>query len=249
LRKVIIAGNWKMNKTSAEAESLVKELKEDLSGVSDVDIVVIPPVVSLLKVRDIISGTNILLGAQNMHWEEKGAFTGEISGPMLKEIGVNYIIIGHSERRQYFGETDQIVNRKVQAAFSYKLNPIICVGENLKEREKGETENRIKTQIKSALAGLNIDEISDLVIAYEPIWAIGTGKSASPEEANHVIKYIRNLIADISANAAREIRIQYGGSVKTSNIRALMSQSDIDGVLVGGASLDAESFAGIVKYK
>ena len=247
MRKPFIAGNWKMNKTVSEAEELVKGLKNLVSDVEDVEIAVCPPAIDLVSVQNIIKDSNVKLGAQNMHWEESGAFTGEMSGPMLKEIGTDYVILGHSERREYFGETDQSVNRKVKAAFSHDLKPIICVGETLEERKKGETENKVKKQVSSALAGLEKGQVSDVVIAYEPIWAIGTGESASAEEANNVISYIRGVIDHEYPGEAKKVRIQYGGSVKPHNVAEFMEQEDIDGALVGGASLTAEDFAGVIK--
>ena len=247
MRKPFIAGNWKMNKTISEAKDLVSELKDLVSGVDDVEIAVCPPEIDLVNVQEIIKDSNIKLGAQNMHWEESGAYTGEVSGPMLKEIETDYVILGHSERREYFAETDQAVNRKVKAAFSHDLKPIICVGESLEEREKEETENKVKKQVSTALAGLESEQVSDVVIAYEPIWAIGTGESASADQANKVISYIREVIAQDYPEQAEKVRIQYGGSVKPHNVAEFMEQSDIDGALVGGASLTAEDFAGVIK--
>lgn len=247
MRKPLIAGNWKMYKTMSEAEELVKILKDRLAGIDDVEIAVCPPAVNLVPVYNIIADSNIKLGAQNMYWEESGAYTGEISGPMLKEIGATYVIIGHSERREYFQESDEDVNRKVKAAFKYGLKPIICVGETLEEREAGKTMDKVKGQIKAALAGLSKEQIAETVIAYEPIWAIGTGRTATAEDANEVIKVIRDLVREDFAEAADKMRIQYGGSVKPSNIEELMAQPEIDGALVGGASLDAESFVQIVE--
>ncbi|NLJ84240.1 MAG: triose-phosphate isomerase [Halanaerobiaceae bacterium] len=247
MRKPLIAGNWKMHKTMSEAEELVKELKDRLAGIEDVEIAVCPTSVNLLPVYNIIADSNIKLGAQNMHWEESGAYTGEISGPMLKEIGATYVIIGHSERREYFQESDEDVNRKAKAAFKYGLRPIICVGETLEEREAGKTMEKVKGQIKAALAGLSKEQIAETVIAYEPIWAIGTGRTATAEDANEVIKAIRELVREDFADAADQIRIQYGGSVKASNIEELMAQPEIDGALVGGASLDVDSFVQIVE--
>ena len=202
MRKPLIAGNWKMHKTMSEAEELVKELKDRLAGIEDVEIAVCPTSVNLLPVYNIIADSNIKLGAQNMHWEESGAYTGEISGPMLKEIGATYVIIGHSERREYFQESDEDVNRKAKAAFKYGLRPIICVGETLEEREAGKTMEKVKGQIKAALAGLSKEQIAETVIAYEPIWAIGTGRTATAEDANEVIKAIRELVREDFADAA-----------------------------------------------
>lgn len=247
MRKPFIAGNWKMNKTLSEAEALVTELKEELAGITEVEIAVCPPAVNLTRVYDLIKESNIKLGAQNMYWEEKGAFTGELSGAMLKEAGVSYVIIGHSERREYFAETDEGVNRKVRAAFNYGLTPIVCVGETLKEREEGKTNDKVRGQVKAALAGLNARQVAELVIAYEPIWAIGTGRSATAGDANQVIGYIRDLVREDFGVAADKMRIQYGGSVKPDNIEELMAEEEIDGALVGGASLKANSFAEIVR--
>lgn len=236
-----------MNKTLSEAEALVTELKEELAGITEVEIAVCPPAVNLTRVYDLIKESNIKLGAQNMYWEEKGAFTGELSGAMLKEAGVSYVIIGHSERREYFAETDEGVNRKVRAAFNYGLTPIVCVGETLKEREEGKTNDKVRGQVKAALAGLNARQVAELVIAYEPIWAIGTGRSATAGDANQVIGYIRDLVREDFGAAADKMRIQYGGSVKPDNIEELMAEEEIDGALVGGASLKANSFAEIVR--
>lgn len=247
MRKPFIAGNWKMNKTLSEAEEFVTALKEKVANIADVEIAVCPTAVNLVSVHNIISDSNIQLGAQNMYWEESGAYTGEIAGPMLKETGVTYVILGHSERREYFKESDEEVNRKAKATFEYGLKPIICVGETLEEREAGETIAKVKGQIKADLAGLNKEQLLETVIAYEPIWAIGTGKTATAEDANDVIKTIRDIVREDFGEVADQIRIQYGGSVKPANVKELMAQSDIDGALVGGASLDPDSFAQIVE--
>lgn len=247
MRKPLIAGNWKMNKTLNEAKELVNQLKDKVAGIDDVEIAVCPPAVNLLPVYEIIADSNIKLGAQNMHWEESGAYTGEVAGPMLKEIGATYVIIGHSERREYFQESDEDVNRKVKAAFKYGLKPIVCVGETLEEREAGQTLEKVKGQIKADLVGLSKEQVAETVIAYEPIWAIGTGRTATAEDANEVIKAIRDLVREDFAEAADLVRIQYGGSVNPSNIEELMAQPEIDGALVGGASLDADSFVKIVE--
>ncbi|MEJ6952314.1 triose-phosphate isomerase [Natronospora cellulosivora (SeqCode)] len=246
MRKPFIAGNWKMNKTVSEAEALVNALKEKVAGITEVEIAVCPPAVNLVPVKNLTSDSNIQVGAQNMYWEESGAFTGELAGPMLKEVGVNYVILGHSERREYFNESDEDVNKKAKAAFKYGLKPIICVGETLEEREAGKTIDKVKTQIKADLAGFSDQELEDTVIAYEPIWAIGTGKTATAEDANEVIGKIRDLIREDFADTADKVRIQYGGSVKPNNVEELMAQPEIDGALVGGASLDADSFAQVV---
>ncbi|MEQ2129323.1 triose-phosphate isomerase [Caldanaerobacter subterraneus KAk] len=248
MRRPIIAGNWKMHKTPSEAVKLVEELIPLVKD-AKAEVVVIPPFVDLTEVARVIKGTNILLGAQNMFWEEKGAYTGEISPVMLKEIGVTYVVIGHSERRQYFKETDEMVNKKVLSALSHDLKPIVCVGESLSQREEGKTYDVVLTQTREALKGLSEEDITKVVIAYEPVWAIGTGKNATPQDANEVIKAIRNTIAELyGKDKAEMVRIQYGGSVKPDNISGFMAESDIDGALVGGASLVAEDFAKIVNY-
>lgn len=250
MRKPIIAGNWKMHKAVLEAVSLVEELKPLVEGVNDVEVVVCPTFTALHAVSQTIQNSNIALGAQNMHWEEKGAFTGEISPVMLKDMGCKYVILGHSERRQYFGETDVTVNKKVQAAFKYELLPIVCVGELLEEREAGKTKEVVETQTRASLADLTRDQVGQLVVAYEPVWAIGTGKTASSADAQEVIGYIRSILANMYGQELADlVRIQYGGSVKADNSPELMSQPDIDGALVGGAALEAKSFAGIVKFK
>jgi triosephosphate isomerase len=236
-----------MNKTAAEAAELVTILKEKLAGIDEVEIAVCPPAVNLVPVYNIISGTNLKLGAQNMYWEESGAYTGEVSGPMLKEVGTTYVILGHSERREYFKESDEDVNKKALAAFKFGLKPIICVGETLEEREAGKTLDKVRGQVKAGLRAFSREEVIETVIAYEPIWAIGTGRNATAEDANEVIKYIRELVREDFGDAADQMRIQYGGSVKPSNIAELMAQPEIDGALVGGASLDADSFVQIVE--
>lgn len=249
MRKPIIAGNWKMYKTVQEAKALVSEISAAVKDVSDVEVVVCPPFTALGAVIATAGGTNIAVGAQNMHWEEQGAFTGEVSPVMLREMGCKYVILGHSERREYFGETDENVNKKAKAAFQHGLLPIVCVGEKLEHREKGITQQVVKTQIQGGLAGLENDQVCNLVVAYEPVWAIGTGRTASDEDAQQVISYIRSVIGQMyGQELAEQVRIQYGGSVKPDNIAGLMRQKDIDGALVGGASLDAGSFAGIVKF-
>ena len=248
MRKPIIAGNWKMNKTPSEAITLINELKPLVKD-ADVEVVVCVPFVCIPAVSEALKGTNIKLGAQNMHWEESGAYTGEVSPGMLKELGVEYVIIGHSERREYFAETDETVNKKVLSAFSHGITPIVCVGETLEQREEGVTKELVEKQTKAALSGLDKEEVEKIVIAYEPIWAIGTGKTASSEDANEVIGYIRSVIADIYGNdVAQKVRIQYGGSMKPENAAELMAMPEIDGGLVGGASLKAEDFAKIVNY-
>lgn len=248
MRKTIIAGNWKMYKTSQEAIDLVTLLKRDLVDINDIDIVVCPPFTALSDVSDLLVDSNIGLGAQNMYWDDFGAFTGEVSAPMLKAIGVTYVIIGHSERRQFFGETDETVNKKIRAALKHELTPIVCIGENLKERESGKTFDVIQTQCHGSLAGLAADEMDKLIIAYEPVWAIGTGKTATSTQAQEVHQFIRDLLTKMhNQELAAKVRIQYGGSVKPENIAELIEQPDIDGALVGGASLKHDSFAQIVK--
>jgi len=249
MRKPIIAGNWKMYKTLAEARDLVRELKQLLADVDSVEIVVGPPFTALGEVVAELRGSNISVAAQNMYWEESGAFTGEISPPMIKDIGCTFVIIGHSERRQFFYETDATVNKKVKAALKVGLTPIVCVGETLEEREFGTTTKIVEQQIREGLAGLSSQEMEKIVIAYEPVWAIGTGKTATPEQAEEVHQLIRSLIAQNAGAAAHTIRILYGGSVKPDNIDDLMAQPDIDGALVGGASLKADSFVRIVRFK
>lgn len=245
MRKLIIAGNWKMHKNVSQAVDFVEELAAKVANTS-VEVVVCPPFTALFAVAEAIKGTKIVLGAQNVHWQEEGAYTGEIAPGMLAEIGCRYVIIGHSERRQYFDETDENVNKKVQAVLMHDMTPIICVGETLQEREQGITEQVVGNQIKAALAGLAGDVVANLVVAYEPIWAIGTGKTASEQDAQQVIASIRNTIKTLVGDGANQVRIQYGGSVKPDNTAGLMAQPDIDGALVGGASLAPEVFAGIV---
>ena len=248
MRTPIIAGNWKMHKTVEEAVELVNGLKDKVKD-AKCQVVVCPTFVCLPAVVEAAKGTNIEVGAQNMYFEEQGAFTGEISPLMLKSLGVKYVIIGHSERRQYFAETDETVNKKVKKAFEHKLLPIMCVGETLEQREGDKTFDVIGEQVKKGLDGLTNGQIEELVIAYEPIWAIGTGKTATSEDANQVIKFIRDKVAEMfGTESANKMRIQYGGSVKPSTIKEQMAQSDIDGALVGGASLKAEDFAGIVNF-
>ena len=248
MRKTIIAGNWKLNKTSREALQLVEELKRDLASVSGVDIVVCPPFTALESVSEALGETNISVGAQNLYWADSGAFTGEISAPMLKDFGVTYVIVGHSERRQYFGETNETVAKRVRAALNHNQTPIVCVGENLAEREANKTFDVIKNHCEGSLAGLTAEEVQKIVLAYEPVWAIGTGKTATPEQAQEVHAFIRQLLAKMfNPDASQGVRIQYGGSVTPENIAILISQPDIDGALVGGASLKAPSFAAIVK--
>ncbi|ADL42447.1 triosephosphate isomerase [Caldicellulosiruptor obsidiansis OB47] len=247
-RKKIIAANWKMNKTPQEAKEFVEELKKYIDDVQ-AEVVICAPSILVPYVKEAIEGTNIKLGTQNMFYEEKGAYTGEISGPMLKEVGVEYVVIGHSERRQYFGETDEIVNKKVLAALKFGIKPIVCVGETLKQREYGITDELVRLQVKIALNGVSKEDVEKVVIAYEPIWAIGTGKNATPEEANRVIGVIRNVIAEMyDEDTAQKVRIQYGGSVNSANSAEIFNMPEIDGGLVGGASLNAQEFAKILHY-
>jgi len=248
MRKPIIAGNWKLNKTPHEAILLVDELKRALVDVTGVDIVLCPPFVDLTDVSDALIDHDIALGAQNVFWEDAGAFTGEISAPMLKELGVAYVIIGHSERRQYFHETNETVNKRLRAALKHGLTPIVCVGENLAQRESNKTFDVIKDHCEGSLRGLSAEEMKNVVLAYEPVWAIGTGKTATPQQAQEAHVFIRQLLGKMfNAQTAGSARIQYGGSVTPDNIALLMAQADIDGALVGGASLKAASFAAIVK--
>ncbi len=247
-RKLIIAGNWKMNKTVAEALALVNDLKRELAGVKEVDIVVCPPFTALESVSRAIMDSNIRLGAQNMNENNFGAFTGEICAGMLKEFSVRYVILGHSERRQYQKETDELIARRALAAHAAAIKPIVCVGETLAEREAGLTEKVLETQVRGSLAGLSAEQMAETIIAYEPVWAIGTGRTATAEQAQAAQAFIRGLLAErYGETVARRVCIQYGGSVKPSNARELMSQPDVDGALVGGASLEARSFADIVK--
>ncbi|NCD22943.1 MAG: triose-phosphate isomerase [Spartobacteria bacterium] len=248
MRKKIVAGNWKMNMTTAEAAALVNALKADLANFREVEVVVCPPFTALSTVSELVQGTHIDLGAQNMHWEKNGAYTGEICAGMLRELYCHYVILGHSERRQYFGETDAIVNRKTKAALASSLHPIVCVGETLQEREAGKVEEVITTQVKGSLAGLSAKEVLDSVIAYEPVWAIGTGKTATSQQAQDVHALIRKVLAEMfDATVAQGVRIQYGGSVKAANAKELFGMPDIDGGLIGGAALDAKSFIDIVR--
>jgi len=247
MRTPIIAGNWKMFKTVGEAIAFVNEVKGK-AEVEGVESVICAPFTALPALAEAVKGTKLKIGAQNMHWEESGAYTGEISGAMLKDLGVDYVIIGHSERRAYFAETDETVNRKVHAAFRYGITPIICVGEKLEEREAGQTKEVCRVQTEAALQGLTAEQAAQAVIAYEPIWAIGTGKSSTADDANEVIGYIRERVAAVfGSEVAGKIRIQYGGSVKPNNIREFMQQSEIDGALVGGASLEPASYIQLVE--
>ncbi len=248
MRKIVVAGNWKMNKTPAETTALINELKPLVKD-SATDVVVCVPFTNLYAAVEACKGSNIKVGAQNMYFEESGAYTGEIAPSMLTELGVEYVIIGHSERRQYFAETDETVNKKVIKAFEHKLIPIICVGESLEEREQGVTFEIVAKQTKVALGSLSADQVKSLIIAYEPIWAIGTGKTATSDQAQEVCAVIRKTVCDVfGKDAADKVTIQYGGSVKASNAAELFAKEDIDGGLIGGASLKAEDFNGIVNY-
>lgn len=248
MRKKIIAGNWKMNKTGGEGETLAAAVKRELSAETKVDVVLCPPFTAISAVSQTVSGSQIAVGAQNMHWESEGAYTGEISAAMLRDLYCRYVILGHSERRQYFGETDESVNKKTHAALAAGLKPIVCVGETLEEREADQIESVITTQINGGLAGLTSAQLKNVIIAYEPVWAIGTGKTATPEQAQDVHAMIRGLLTKLSdKSTADSVRIQYGGSMKPGNAAELLSKPDIDGGLIGGAALDAQSFIEIVK--
>jgi triosephosphate isomerase len=247
-RKLIIAGNWKMNKTVAEALDLVNGIKRELNSVKEVDVVVCPPFTALSEVSKAILDSNLRLGAQNMSDQNFGAFTGEICAGMLKEFSVRYVILGHSERRQYQRESDELINQKVLAAHAASIKPILCVGETLAERESGAMQTVLLAQVRGCVAGLTKEQMEETIVAYEPVWAIGTGRTASSQQAQEAHAYLRGLIAKFFDDAtARRVRIQYGGSVKAANARELMSQPDVDGALVGGASLEERSFADIVK--
>ena len=246
MRKKVIAGNWKMNMLPNEAMKFIEDLAPLVKDTKN-EVILCVPYTDLFYALLTVQGTNIKIGAQNMHFEEKGAYTGEISAKMLKSINVEYVIIGHSERRQYFNETDETVNLKIKSALANNLKPIVCVGETLQQREEGKTTEIIKNQIKQAFNDLTNEQVRNIIIAYEPIWAIGTGKTATAEDANNVIKSIRKQVEDLyGSDVAENIIIQYGGSVKSANAEDLLNTSDIDGALVGGASLDAEEFAQIV---
>lgn len=248
MRRVIIAGNWKMNKTIPESIDLANSIKRSLFDIAEIEIVICPPFTSLSNVFEVIMDSNIALGGQDAHWEGQGAFTGEISCGMLKSAGCKYAIIGHSERRQFFGETNKTVNLKAKAVLKSGLRPIVCVGEKLEERKSGQTFGVVKDHVENSLAGLTDEDMLKVVIAYEPVWAIGTGVNATKEQAQGVHKYIRELIKKLHGEEiARSVRIQYGGSVSTDNIKELILQEDVDGALVGGASLNAESFCAIVR--
>ena len=248
MRKYVIAGNWKMYKTNPEARQLAEAIKGKNSSVKKTGIVICPPATALSTVAEILAGSKIGLGAQNMYWENEGAYTGELSAEMIKSTGAAYVIIGHSERRQYFGETDETVNKKLKQALHTNLNPIVCIGETLDQREKGITKDVIAGQLQGALAGISADQMKEVILAYEPVWAIGTGKTATPEQAQDVHNFIRsNLLTMYDAATSESVIIQYGGSVKPNNAAELLKQKDIDGALVGGACLEADSFTEIIK--
>ena len=249
MRRKVIAGNWKMNMLPNEAINFIQELAPLVKDTKN-EVILCVPYTDLFYALLHVQGTNIKIGAQNMHWEEKGAYTGEVSAPMLKSIGVEYVIIGHSERRQYFAETDETVNKKIKSALAHGLKPIVCVGETLEQRENGQTEQIVTSQVEKAFEGIPASELEKIIVAYEPIWAIGTGKTATKEEANSTIMQKKKKIAEMyGQNEANGVIIQYGGSVKSANAKELFEMSDIDGGLVGGASLKADEFAKIVNYE
>ena len=249
MKKPIIAGNWKMNNTKAEAEQLITALKPLVKDVTRTDVVVCVPFTCIEKVKKLVKGSKIKVGAQNVAWADKGAFTVEISASILKEVGAEYVIIGHSERRQYFGETDKSVNMRLAQALKNELKPIVCIGETLDERNGGKTEIVLRTQLEGGLEGLTADDMKNVVIAYEPVWAIGTGVTATAEQANTTIKFIRKTLAKMFTRpVANKVRIQYGGSMNAKNASELMAMSDIDGGLIGGASLKAEDFSKVVHF-
>jgi len=248
MRKPIVAGNWKMNMTATEGAELAKALLPLVKDIDACDVVVCPPFLTAPAVAEVVKGSNVGLGVQNMYWEAKGAYTGEVSADMLLTIGCDYVILGHSERRALFGETNEGVNNKVKAALAAGLTPIMCVGETLEEREAGSMEAVVKDHVEGGLAGLSADDIKKVVIAYEPVWAIGTGKTATPDQAQEVHAFIRGVLASLSnEETAQAVRIQYGGSMKPENAKELIGKPDIDGGLIGGAALKADSFAAIVK--
>ncbi|GGA67498.1 triose-phosphate isomerase [Ornithinibacillus halotolerans] len=248
MRKKVIAGNWKMNKTIQEANEFVEAVSGKIPSNEKVEAIVCAPYPFLASLVEKTKGTNLLVSAQNMHYEDSGAFTGEVSPVMLKDLGVTHVVLGHSERREYFAETNETVNKKVHAAFKHDLTPIVCVGETLEQREANETKSFVGEQVKKAIEGLSNEQVAKTIIAYEPIWAIGTGKTASSQDANEVCAHVRQVVQEVTDEAtANAVVIQYGGSVKPSNVDELLAQSDIDGALVGGASLEAESFMQLVE--
>ncbi|MDD7182740.1 triose-phosphate isomerase [Peptostreptococcus porci] len=246
MRTPIIAGNWKMNKTISEGVAFVNEVKGKTEG--NAEVLICAPFTLLKDLKEATKGTNIKIGAQNMHYENSGAFTGEVAPSNLVELGIDYVIIGHSERREYFNETDETCNKKVLKAIEVGINPILCCGETLEERESGKTLDKVENQIVKGLADVKSEDLEKVVIAYEPIWAIGTGKTATSEQANEVISEIRKVVKGMYGDLAEKVRIQYGGSVKPSNVAEIMGQSDIDGALVGGASLNPTDFLGLLKF-
>ena len=247
-RKIFIAGNWKMNKTAAETAELASALKASLAQFAGkCEIAVCPTFTSLATAVEILKGSNVKVGAQNIHWADNGAYTGEISGAMLKEIGVEYVIIGHSERRQYFGETDETVNQRIKAALKYGLKPIVCIGETLSERESGVTNTVLEKQIRGAFADISAADMDAITVAYEPVWAIGTGKTATPDVAQETHAFIRSVLTALFGDKAQDIVVQYGGSMKPENSGALVSKQDIDGGLIGGAALKADSFTALIQ--
>ena len=249
MRKPVIAGNWKMNKTISDALDLVNDLKTRMTDVDDVTVVVCPTFLCIKSVADALKGSNVHVGAQDMFWETSGAYTAEVSGEMLLEAGAEYVIIGHSERRQYFGETNETVNKKVKKALALGLKPIVCVGEMLEDREAGNTEKVVDDHLTNGLAGVSADDMKKIIVAYEPVWAIGTGKTATPEQAQDVHAFIRNRIAELwDSETAEAVVIQYGGSMKPENVKELLAQKDIDGGLIGGAALKADSFEALAKF-
>lgn len=249
MRKKIIAGNWKMYKTVKESVDFVKQLDEKFKGIQDREIVVCPSYLAVPAVSEALRFSNIAVGAQDAHWENEGAYTGNVSPSMLKETGIKFVILGHSEKRQYDGETDAKINRKLKNVLKNGLKAIVCVGETLQEREANKTESVIETQVQGCFEGIGLGDLAQIIVAYEPVWAIGTGKNATPEQANEVHVCIRKLIGKkYNSDAAQQIRIQYGGSVKPENVKVLMAHPDIDGALVGGASLKVDSFSAIVKF-
>ena len=248
MRRPIIAGNWKMNKTYSEAKSLIDEISK-LSLNEEVEAVICPPFINLSLAVELTKDSKVQVGAQNMYFEEAGAFTGEVSPLMLKDLGVKYVILGHSERREYFKEDDELINKKILSSLNHSLMPILCVGETLEEREAGKEKEKVKEQITRDLQGLSEESFDKLIIAYEPIWAIGTGKTASSQDAEDMCSYIRSLVVELfGPEAGQKVRIQYGGSVKPSNVKEIMDKENIDGALVGGASLEAESFGQLVDF-
>ncbi len=250
MRTPIIAGNWKMHKTNVEAKALASGIVREVQEVRDVQVVLCPPFTALGVVAEVIKGSNVDLGGQNCHYESQGAFTGEVAPEFLLDLGCRYVIIGHSERRQYFKEDDQLLNKKIKRALSVGLVPIFCIGETLEERNQGQTFDVLRRQVTNGLSEVHLDHPRQMVVAYEPVWAIGTGVTATPDQAQEAHRYVRDLLAGLwGTDTAEEVRIQYGGSVKPENIKELMAQPDIDGALVGGASLEAGSFTRIVKYK